>query len=168
MPMEPQETKWQEFTDSPADQARCRSRAGARGDRRLRTMLLLAGVFLCVGGLVLMLLAGGLRQRGLFIPAVLLLGAGATLVLTRFETVYRVTNRGRGRIEVERVTQLADPERELLDVEMQRRADQGFQAFMGESDDGQPPPAVKVRCLRCQALNEEQTNFCNGCGASLR
>jgi len=30
-----------------------------------------------------------------------------------------------------------------------------------------PPPAVKVRCRRCQALNDEASRFCGQCGASL-
>ena len=30
-----------------------------------------------------------------------------------------------------------------------------------------PPPIVKVRCRRCQALNDESAKFCNQCAASL-
>jgi hypothetical protein len=30
-----------------------------------------------------------------------------------------------------------------------------------------PPPVVKVRCRRCQALNDESARFCNQCAVSL-
>ncbi|HUR52843.1 MAG TPA: hypothetical protein VMZ71_01845 [Gemmataceae bacterium] len=30
-----------------------------------------------------------------------------------------------------------------------------------------PPPVVKVRCRRCQALNDETAQYCNQCAASL-
>jgi hypothetical protein len=30
-----------------------------------------------------------------------------------------------------------------------------------------PPPVVKVRCRRCQALNDEAARFCNQCAAGL-
>ncbi len=29
------------------------------------------------------------------------------------------------------------------------------------------PPAVKVRCRQCQALNDETAKFCNQCGAAV-
>jgi ribosomal protein L40E len=30
-----------------------------------------------------------------------------------------------------------------------------------------PPPQIKVRCRRCQALNDEAAKFCNQCGAAI-
>jgi hypothetical protein len=30
-----------------------------------------------------------------------------------------------------------------------------------------PPPQVKIRCQKCQALNEESAKFCNQCGSAL-
>jgi hypothetical protein len=30
-----------------------------------------------------------------------------------------------------------------------------------------PPPVVKVRCLKCRALNDEGSKFCNQCGSPV-
>ena len=31
----------------------------------------------------------------------------------------------------------------------------------------QPPPQIKVRCRKCQALNDENARFCNQCGSAV-
>jgi hypothetical protein len=36
-----------------------------------------------------------------------------------------------------------------------------------EGGAGNPPPQVKVRCRRCQGLNDETARFCNQCGSAL-
>ena len=41
----------------------------------------------------------------------------------------------------------------------------GFEKVQKPADP--PPPVVKVRCRRCQALNDEAARFCNQCAASL-
>ncbi len=38
----------------------------------------------------------------------------------------------------------------------------------GDSDrPGAPQPQVKVRCRKCEALNDETVRFCNQCGAAI-
>jgi rRNA maturation endonuclease Nob1 len=32
---------------------------------------------------------------------------------------------------------------------------------------GNPQPQVKVRCQKCQGLNDETAKFCNQCGAAI-
>ena len=36
-----------------------------------------------------------------------------------------------------------------------------------ETSIGNPQPQVKVRCQKCQGLNDETAKFCNRCGASI-
>jgi hypothetical protein len=36
-----------------------------------------------------------------------------------------------------------------------------------EAGIGNPQPQVKVRCQKCQGLNDETAKFCNQCGASI-
>jgi hypothetical protein len=36
-----------------------------------------------------------------------------------------------------------------------------------EEGAGRPPPQVKVRCQKCQALNDEAARFCNQCGSAI-
>jgi hypothetical protein len=46
----------------------------------------------------------------------------------------------------------------LSEVEMVKKIEDRLEAS---------PPAVKIRCQKCQALNDEAAKFCNQCGASI-
>lgn len=39
---------------------------------------------------------------------------------------------------------------------------------LGNSGAPKPEAQIKVRCLKCGALNDEDAKFCDGCGAALR
>lgn len=46
----------------------------------------------------------------------------------------------------------------LSEVDLDRKAEERLEA---------PPPAVKIRCRKCQALSDETARFCSQCGAAL-
>lgn len=101
-------------------------------------------MYRAIGGMALMVAGGFLMQVG----KVGLAGAGVVL----------------------------DPQQARKDVEPWSRAVGGMvQDAVSEIDAVKnlqkpaesPPPVVKVRCRRCQALNEEAARFCNQCAASL-
>ena len=68
-----------------------------------------------------------------------------------------------------------DPQQARKDVEPWSRAVGGMvndaaseiDAVKNLQKPADPPPVVKVRCRRCQALNDEAARFCNQCAASL-
>jgi hypothetical protein len=70
---------------------------------------------------------------------------------------------------------ILDPQKARKDVEPWSRAVGGMvndavsevDAVKNLQKPADPPPVVKVRCRRCQALNDETSRFCNQCAASL-
>jgi hypothetical protein len=69
-----------------------------------------------------------------------------------------------------------DPQKARKDVEPWSRATGGIISDVVSEIDAvknlqkpaePPPPVVKVRCRRCQALNDEASRFCGQCAASL-
>jgi len=73
-----------------------------------------------------------------------------------------------------------DPEKARKDVEPWARMAGGITSDMLSevepvqrvvehitNDKGETKPVVKVRCLKCHALNDETAKFCNQCGAPL-
>jgi hypothetical protein len=67
---------------------------------------------------------------------------------------------------------MLDPQRAREDVEPWSRMAGGVvNDALSEIDalkpGDAPAPAVKVRCPKCQALNDETSKFCNQCGAPL-
>ncbi len=71
---------------------------------------------------------------------------------------------------------LLDPEKARTDVEPWSRLQGGvIQDALSEVDVvkkledawNHPKPQIKVRCGKCQALNDEAAKFCNQCGATI-
>jgi hypothetical protein len=68
---------------------------------------------------------------------------------------------------------ILDPQRERKDLEPWSRMAGGMVSDalseVDSLDSLKKPaaPAVKVRCLKCHALNDEAAKFCNQCGAAL-
>jgi hypothetical protein len=69
-----------------------------------------------------------------------------------------------------------DPEKGRKDIEPWSRMGGGiFQDALSEVEAlkpgggklGSPEPQVKVRCQKCQALNDETAKFCNQCGSAI-
>lgn len=70
---------------------------------------------------------------------------------------------------------ILDPEQARIDIEPWSRMAGGIvqdalsETGLGHADDKHEAsePAVKIRCQKCQALNNEDAHFCSQCGAAL-
>ncbi len=161
---------WKDITGSVDDQTRQQSRRRLRESGRRRGAAILAGAILLSVGFILFVAGIGSRLTLLLLPGMLGMIAGMILLQLYTVRVFRLRDRGRGYVSIEESVALVNPLEEGLNKERQRIADRGFDEFIKDEEklDADAKQPIKVRCLSCQALNDEQANFCAGCGSRLR
>jgi len=102
-----------------------------------------------IGGMALMMIGGGLMTVGRLGTA----GSGVVLDPKKMRTDLEPWNRAAGGMTSDVLDEIG------LVKKIEKKLDEPAQA--------PPPPAVKVRCRACNALNDEHAKFCNQCGAAL-